>query len=72
MSLIRYDKDAGAMYIKMREDKVSKTIPLGDDKFLDINEKGEAVGLEVLFLKNALEKVEEVLERSPDTIEIIQ
>ncbi len=60
------------MYIKIRSDKVAKTIPLEEDKFLDVNEKGEAVGLEVLFLKNTLEEVEKVLERSPDTIEIIQ
>lgn len=72
MVSIRYDKDSNAMYIKLRESKVAKTIPLGGDKFLDVNERGEAVGLEVLILKNAPEEVEEILERSPDIIEIIQ
>ena len=71
MSLIRYDKDAGAMYITVRKDSVAKTIPLGDDRFLDINEKGQVIGLEVLFIKNTHE-VEEALERSPDVAEVIQ
>lgn len=39
------------MYIKVREGKVAKTIPLGEDKFLDVAEKGEVIGWRFYFLK---------------------
>ena len=49
MVSIKYDEQAGALYIYMRKEKAARTIPLGGDCFLDVNKKGKMVGLEVLL-----------------------
>jgi uncharacterized protein YuzE len=49
MVSVTYDRVANAIYVKFNDCKVAKTIPLGEDKYLDIDENGKAIGLEVLF-----------------------
>lgn len=51
MVSVTYDPEAKAMYIDFDKvnAKVAKTIPLGGDRYLDINGSGKAVGLEILF-----------------------
>ncbi len=56
MALITYDPDVKALYVyideskkKNRKNVVAKTIPLGDDCYLDVDEDGKPVGLEILY-----------------------
>ncbi|MDC8451618.1 MAG: DUF2283 domain-containing protein [Candidatus Nitrosotalea sp.] len=71
MVSIKFDKDSGAMYVQLRKGKVAKTIPMGKDRFIDVNEKGKIVGMEVLIPTNAPE-VDDAIAKSTDIIELIQ
>jgi len=45
---IEYDKEAEASYIYLRKGKISKTIKLMDSLLVDIDEKSNILGIEVL------------------------
>lgn len=56
MVLVTYDPEAKALYINIADEvrglpkkKIAKTVPLGEDRYLDVDESGKAVGLEILF-----------------------
>ncbi|CUR52195.1 protein of unknown function [Nitrosotalea devaniterrae] len=71
MVSIKFDKESGAMYVQLRKGKVTKTIPVGKDRFIDVNEAGKIVGVEVLMPVNAPE-VNEAIAKSSDIIELEQ
>ncbi len=71
MVSIKFDKDSGAMYVQLRKGKVTKTISMGKDRFIDVNEKGKIVGMEVLIPANTPE-VDDAIAKSTDIIELIQ
>jgi len=48
---IRYDKDADAMYIKIRDGKIDKTKKIDDNTLLDMDKDGNLLGIELLFVK---------------------
>lgn len=74
MALAQFDKEANALYIKLTNEnkKVFETIPIGENRFLDVDESGTAIGLEILMPKQMPQEFEEVLIRSKKEIEIIQ
>ena len=45
---IKYDKIADALYLMIKKDKVNKTIEVNDRLILDLNKKGDVVGVEML------------------------
>lgn len=45
---ITYDKEIDAMYIYFKKEKISKTVPMGDDFIIDIDKNKNIVGLEIL------------------------
>jgi len=45
---IRYDSDADALYIRIREGKVLESDEVEDRIIVDYDEKGNVVGIEVL------------------------
>lgn len=49
MVSVRYDEEAKALYFHMTDGKIAKTVSLGKDQFLDVDEKGNIIGLEVLL-----------------------
>jgi uncharacterized protein YuzE len=50
---ITYDKSADAMYIYLNpKRKIAKTMPLSESLLLDVDKKGNAVGLEILFVSS--------------------
>jgi len=49
MVAVEYDEAARALCFYMAEGKVARTASLGKDRFLDVDEKGKTVGLEVLL-----------------------
>ena len=48
---IRYDPDADAMYITLRNDKVDHTKEIDENIIADFNKKGQVIGVELLFVK---------------------
>jgi uncharacterized protein YuzE len=49
--MIRYDPDADAMYITLRNDKVHHTQEVDENTIIDFNEAGSVIGVEILFVK---------------------
>ena len=47
MASLEYDPKASALYIRLKPEKPVSSEPLSDTIILDLNEKGEAVGIEI-------------------------
>jgi uncharacterized protein YuzE len=48
---IKYDPEADAIYIKLKNDKIDHTKELDANTIIDYNLKNEVVGVELLFVK---------------------
>lgn len=48
---IRYDHNADALYIKFKEEQIDHTKEIDKNTIVDFNNKGEVIGLEILFVK---------------------
>ncbi len=72
MASVSYDKEARAIYVKLDEQKIVKTIPLGEDRFLDVDNSGNVVGFEILLPQNISEEITNAIERSKSKIELLQ
>jgi len=55
---IQYDKLADAMYIYLRKGKVAKTIKLNNRVFVDVDKKGNVIGIEMLDVSHQIPKKE--------------
>ena len=44
-----YDLEANALYFKLGDQRIAKTIPMGEGKYVDVAENGVAVGVEIIF-----------------------
>jgi len=44
---VEYDPEADILYIMIRDEKVKETRDLNEDIWVDINDKGEIVGIEI-------------------------
>ena len=65
MALMMYDQDSDAFYLKINEGKVFKTIPIGNDKFLDVDKFGQMIGMEILTTsKTTSEEITEIIRRT--------
>lgn len=51
---ITYDPDADAMYIYLKEGKSFKTKEVDDNTILDYDNKGNVIGIEILFVKERM------------------
>jgi uncharacterized protein YuzE len=45
---IRYSQDADALYIRLRENKITETDEISGDLIIDYDEDGHVVGIEIL------------------------
>ncbi len=53
---VSYDRVADALYIRLREGKVSDSIELNEGIVVDLDERGEIVGLEIInFSKSGVD-----------------
>jgi uncharacterized protein YuzE len=70
MDSIRYSREANALYVRLDSGKkrIAETIPMGDDRFFDVDEKGNVLGIELLLPENAPE-IQEAIIRT-DSIEL--
>lgn len=48
MASLEYDEESNALYIKLKKGKVAESEPISDNLILDIDGKGEIVGVEIL------------------------
>lgn len=53
---INYDKVADAVYMTLRKGKVSKTVEMEDRLIVDVDKKGNILGIELLDAGNQLQK----------------
>jgi uncharacterized protein YuzE len=67
-----FDKESGAMYVRLSKEKISRTIMLGKDRFIDVNKSGKMIGIEVLLSKSLPKEVDKIISRSRDVIELLQ
>jgi len=44
---VEYDREADILYIKFKDSKIVDTRILGEDVYVDINENGNFVGIEI-------------------------
>ena len=74
MASITFDREANAMYVRVSKEKrkIKETISLGDDRFMDVDEYGAIIGIEVLLPKAIPAEAEEAMIRSTDEIEVVQ
>ncbi len=74
MALVKYDKEANALYVKVTQSKkrVKETISLGKDSFVDLDNKGHVVGFEILFPKSMPKEAAKAIVRSKNIIELTQ
>jgi len=49
---IEYDGDADAIYVKLRDGEISKTIEADPNFLLDLDRNGRLLGLEILNVKH--------------------
>jgi len=47
---ITYDKDADAMYVELTDKKFSKCKEIDKSTILDLDEEGNVIGIELLFV----------------------
>jgi uncharacterized protein YuzE len=73
MTSIKYDKEANAFYVRVAPSKrrIKETISLGEDRFLDVDEKGHVIGFEILLPKSMPKEAAKAIARSKDTIELV-
>ena len=45
---IEYDKEVDALYLRLQEKYVARTVPIEEGLNLDLDEEGKLIGLEVL------------------------
>jgi len=53
---INYDKIADAMYFSMKKGKVAKTLEMNERLIVDVDKKGNILGIEMLDASNQLPK----------------
>ncbi|MBI2043252.1 DUF2283 domain-containing protein [Candidatus Pacearchaeota archaeon] len=53
---VTYDEDADAMYIRLTSEKFNKTKVVDKNTILDLDENGNVIGIELLFVSEHLPK----------------
>lgn len=53
---VTYDEDADAMYIRLTNERYSKTKPIDKNTILDLDKNGNVIGIELLFVSEHLPK----------------
>ena len=52
MVSVEFDSEVNAMYIRLKKGKVDRSERLADNVIVDVDKKGEAIGIEILLPKN--------------------
>lgn len=51
---LEYDREADAIYIRLKESKIATTREIEDNLILDLGDDGKIVGIELLFVSDYL------------------
>ena len=51
LASLKYDEATKALYVRIRSGKVAETEPLNDSLFIDLDDAGRLVGIEVILPK---------------------
>ena len=54
---VYYDPEADILYIMLREGPVEDTVEAGEDVLIELDEKGEIIGIEIWRASDVLESV---------------
>lgn len=60
---IRYDPEADAAYVKIKSGKISDTIEVSEDTFLDVDNHKHIIGLEILNFSKKKVNLNELIAR---------
>ena len=52
MVSVEFDSEVNAMYIHLKKGKVDRSEALADNVIVDVDKKGEAIGIEILLPKH--------------------
>jgi uncharacterized protein YuzE len=63
MVSVEFDPEFNAMYIHLKKGKAEKSEPLADNVIVDVDKKGEAIGIEILLPKHDV-KVSEFVSKA--------
>jgi len=64
MVSLEFDKEACALYVRLKERKPARSEPVGESIILDLDERGELLGIEVLLPSDVDEELKEELARA--------
>jgi uncharacterized protein YuzE len=71
MVLVTYAPEAKALYVKLNDSRIVKTISVGEGKNLDVAESGKTVGLEVIFPSSMPQEAINAIVASREQITVI-
>ncbi len=60
-SIVEYDSEDNILYVKLTDQKIVSTIPLGNSVFIDISDNNKPVGIKYI-----------VTNKNPETIKALQ
>lgn len=62
---VEYDSESDILYILVKDGKVEDTVDLDDDIWVDLNENGEIVGIEIWQArKNVISEILKFLDKA--------
>lgn len=47
---LEYDPEADALYLRLKKGRVSETVEIAENVFIDLDAGGEPLGIEILFV----------------------
>lgn len=65
---VKYDRVGDVLYIKLRDDRVVDSDEIAPGVIVDFNEKGEVVGIEVLWFSKRRLNLTELVLRGPEAL----
>ncbi len=65
---IKYDRAGDVLYIKLRDGKIVESEEIGPGVIVDYNEKGEIIGIEVLWFSRRKIDFSKLILRGPEAL----
>ncbi len=65
---VSYDRVADALYIRLREGKVSDSVELKEGIVVDLNERGEIVGLEIINFSRSGVDLDKIIREGVESV----
>ena len=59
-STVEYDPEDNILYVKLTENKIVSTIPIGDMVFIDISDDNKPVGIKYVLTDKNPEMIKEI------------